>query len=557
MVQAAEPLQPGFRRSPYFDEQVREEWHEGCRHFFNLPANFDPNKTTRLVIFATPNGNTIEQTLGCEKADGLVFNFDIQHVAAQIRRLRELTPNENVAIVVTQANLLSWPTFRSTYKDNPERIRKLYDGMLARIPGKDVRVTITGHSGGGSFLAGFLNGHDAIPAQVERIAYLDSNYSYSDDEKHGDKFLAWLKNKDHRLIVIAYDDREITLNGKKVVGPTGGTWRATDRMINRFSRDMRLDESKNGDFQVYKGLDGRILMERHTNPQNKILHTALVGEMNGLLEALCVGRDVKWGTFPSARAYTKWVQPAPGIEPRKAKMSAGAQLAKDMKDLPKSVREERISAELLYGNVPEFLRKFVTVTVKRKDKAGKEHMLSFDVMPDYLSLGTDQDFLRMPMTPQTATQVAESFGCVLPTKLMVDLIHDAATVKLEPKPLGEPREKVEQFANHHRIIEEQLKNHKRGDLVSGIKKDIIHTNRIFEKPHRVAIYGWHQLDGKPIQPVTIVHVDTYVDYSHGVRLVKRTATLDGKPKDVREIYRDPNLAQLLSDEGVLTHPGYE
>jgi hypothetical protein len=52
-------------------------------------------------------------------------------------------------------------------------------------------------------------------------------------------------------------------------------------------------------------------------------------------------------------------------------------------------------------------------------------------------------------------------------------------------------------------------------------------------------------------------VDHYVDYSHGVRLVKRTATLDGKQKDVMEILRDANLCVLLSDEGALTHPGYE
>jgi len=33
-----------------------------------------------------------------------------------------------------------------------------------------------------------------------------------------------------RLVVIAYDDRNITLDGKPVVGPTGGTYRATERM---------------------------------------------------------------------------------------------------------------------------------------------------------------------------------------------------------------------------------------------------------------------------------------------------------------------------------------
>ena len=83
---------PGFHRSPWFNEQVRERWVEGSvRVLVNAPEVVDPKRPTRLVIYATPNGNTIEQTLGCGKADGLDWHFDIQHVAAQVRRLRELS----------------------------------------------------------------------------------------------------------------------------------------------------------------------------------------------------------------------------------------------------------------------------------------------------------------------------------------------------------------------------------------------------------------------------------------------------------------------------------
>jgi hypothetical protein len=41
--------------------------------------------------------------------------------------------------------------------------------------------------------------------------------------------------------VVAYDDREIMLNGRKVVGPTGGTFRRTDEMIARFGRLTEID----------------------------------------------------------------------------------------------------------------------------------------------------------------------------------------------------------------------------------------------------------------------------------------------------------------------------
>ena len=95
-----------------------------------------------------------------------------------------------------------------------------------------------------------------------------------------------------------------------------------------------------------------------------------------------------------------------------------------------------------------------------------------------------------------------------------------------------------------------------GALVAGIKKDVVITNRLGEKPNRLAIYGWHKLDGTPIQPLTIVHKDTYVDYSHGVRLMKRTVIVDGKPWDVRHVLHAADLCRLLSDEGPVSWPGY-
>src|SRR5262249_10239889 len=95
-----------------------------------------------------------------------------------------------------------------------------------------------------------------------------------------------------------------------------------------------------------------------------------------------------------------------------------------------------------------------------------------------------------------------------------------------------------------------------GGLVAGIKKDVVVTNRLGEKPNRVAIYGWHKADVSPIQPLTIVHANTYVDYSHGVRLMKRLVEIDGKPRDVRHALHSVDSCALLSDEGPLDWPGY-
>jgi hypothetical protein len=93
-------------------------------------------------------------------------------------------------------------------------------------------------------------------------------------------------------------------------------------------------------------------------------------------------------------------------------------------------------------------------------------------------------------------------------------------------------------------------------LVAGIKKDVVITNRLKEKPNRVAIYGWHKLDGEPIQPLTIVHKETYVDYSHGTRLVRRAMRVDGRDMMIEDVLKDPHRCAVISDEGTIEVPRY-
>jgi hypothetical protein len=545
-------LLPGFRAGPWFGEYVREEWvAEGVRALAIGPADFDPKKPTRLVIYATPNGNTIEQTLGCGPAPGLDWHFDIQHVAAQVRKLRAGSPGENVLLACVEAEGLSWPAWKKRYADGPARVRKVVEALRGWVPARDVRVTLAAHSGGGSFLFGLVDAADAVPEWVDRIVFLDANYSYSDADKHGDKLLAWLtSDKAHRLVVVAYDDRRVTLNGKAVVGPDGGTFRATERMQARLTKDVVFAETTADDVVTRTALDGRVALLVHTNPKNQILHTALVGEMNGLLCGLA------GGTFGGSRAYTKWVQPAPGIPKRPADAPGGREFVESLSKLTPAQREESITKEVIRGNVPDFLRAFTKVTVTTKDRAGKERAAVIEVMPDYLAVGSDSDFVRVPVTPQTAARIADAFGCALPTRKVVDEVYRAAAVKLEPKPLTADRESVVTFLKHHALIEEQRAGKKLGELVAGVKKDVVVSNRLAEKPDRVAIYGWHKLDGKPIQPLTIVHGERYVDYSHGVRLMKRTVLVDGKRQDVRHVLYAADLHPLLSDEGPITRPTY-
>ena len=109
----------------------------------------------------------------------------------------------------------------------------------------------------------------------------------------------------------------------------------------------------------------------------------------------------------------------------------------------------------------------------------------------------------------------------------------------------------EYFLGHQQLVEEQRAGRGSGELIAGHKKDVVLSNRLRERPGRVAIHGWHQPDGKPIRPLSTVHVDWYADYSHGVRLVHPTARIDGESVSVLAALQDPELAGLLSDEGTI------
>ncbi|MBX3433078.1 MAG: hypothetical protein KF847_07140 [Pirellulales bacterium] len=579
---AAEPA-AWLIRSPWFQESwgTRTE-PAGVRIHVNYPLDgVSTLKSTRLVLFALPNGNTLEQTLGCRAAEGLDWHFDIQHVAAQTRLLRTISPQERFVLAAVEAQGLSWPAWRASRADADDTIVALLDRWRQELT-DDAPVALAAHSGGGSFLHGFIEGHAAIPAWIDTIAFLDANYSF-DAAKHAAKLLDWLRGDPaRRLVVLAYDDREITFQGKKIVGETGGTYRATRRMADAFAAaGVPLVRTDGEPFVAYEGLDGQIRAWVHKNPENKILHTALVGEMNGLLHALTTRTPLaeRWGSFGGPRAYASWIQPAPtpadpadrsaaaalpplaelpplAFPPRRAGAIGGTEFARRIADLPRERREAAIFAEIAAGNVPEFLRKLQRVAISATDADGRSIEVVVEVAPDVLAVGSDADFLRIPMTPQTAQRLADRLGCTLPTRKLVDAIDAAATVRLAPQPLTEDRESVAAFVESNRRIEIQRGTNSLEALVTGAKKDVVLSPRIFERPDRVAIYGWRQLDGEPIQPLTIVHVDWYVDYSHGVRLIRNAALVDGKAVAVTDLLSDPRTAGLVSDEGPMIPSRY-
>lgn len=236
----------------------------------------------------------------------------------------------------------------------------------------------------------------------------------------------------------------------------------------------------------------------------------------------------------------------------------GSEFIKNTKNLSRMQREDAILSEVLSGNVPDFARKMKEVNVSAVGKDGKVHTGTIKVIPDYLAIGSNSDFIRIPMDPLTAQKIADRTGTVLPTRKIVNDVYKNAEVKLKPQPIPPSAQMMsnEYYQRHNNMVEQQRISvgAQPGQLIAGNKKDVVISNALDYNPGKVAIYGWHQPNGKAIQPLSTIHENTYADYSHGVRLVSGKMTVDGVERNVADVMRDPNLASLVSDEGVIKNP---
>lgn len=242
--------------------------------------------------------------------------------------------------------------------------------------------------------------------------------------------------------------------------------------------------------------------------------------------------------------------PAP---PTVSPLVTGSQFIQNNMNLGGAVREANILQEFMNANMPNLLRNFVPITV-----SSGGNTITYQVTPDVLCIGSDDDYVRMPMNPHTAQAIADKFNCSLITRKMSNDIWKASVNKLEPKPWGPPydadMQRTYRIGVHNTTIQNQLAGKDPTALTSGHKKDVVLTNQLYpNNPHkRVAIYGWFQSNGQPIQGLNPTsHEDTYEDYSHGIRLVANDCTVNGVAMKIQDVFQHPIYSTLVSDEGPL------
>ena len=560
---ASQPL-PGFRPSGQFDEQqtVIENSVAGTRVLINAPmTGFGFDDRVLLVLYALPNGNTIEQTFGKLLKEDDDWHYDIQHIGAQTRFLRRVITDRTVVVAYLENERKSWPAWSASNSGPEEQVKRTVEEIAALFAPWRTELVLNGHSGGGRFIFDYLDAHQRIPDNVVRIAFLDSNYGWEDD-RYGPKMVSWLQSGRNRyLCTLAYNDSVVIYNGKPLVSPTGGTWYRSGVMRDYLARSFSLKRRERDSLVWYSSRDRRIEFIFKPNPEGKVFHTHQV-EYNGFIHSMLSGtRQEQHGyRYFGVRAYQDLISDTVivpvrrlNIPPRDPSSVTGSEFMKRINDLSREEREEEIYRAAACGNIPDFLRETVTLRAVFSDMNGVQHMLEYEVMPDYLAIGSDEDYCRIPMTPGTAQRLADLFGASLLTAKLSDHIWSVAEVKPEPffyRPVGNENELVKKFFEHNEQIERQLADAgwKHGQLVAGIKKDVIISSRISERPDRVVIYGWHRSDGSPIQPVYSGHIWWYVDYSHGIRLMNAQVLVDGRPVKVSDLLKDPVLFRIITNE---------
>ncbi|SKB36903.1 hypothetical protein [Daejeonella lutea] len=253
------------------------------------------------------------------------------------------------------------------------------------------------------------------------------------------------------------------------------------------------------------------------------------------------------------------------IKKRASDALSGSEFSKSIRDteITLAEREKIIFKQIKSGNIPNFYRSLTeirdTVVVN-----SKTHTIRYFVIPDFIAIGSNEDYFYCPMKPQLAQRVGKLLKGSLPTRKISDRIYKNAAVKLVPEPIPPSPQMitVPVFEKHNTLVNAQRKpylvSHPLGSLVAGNKKDVVISNKIYNDKGvlRVVIYGWHKPDGKAIQPLYNGHSTIHVDYSHGIRIIQNKLWVDGKRSSMQKILASEELNSLLSDEGPILSPFY-
>lgn len=281
----------------------------GIKVTIDRPNNFTEAKETIVCFYALPNGNSTDQTMGKLLKPGDDWHFDIQHISAQTAFIRNRFKHKNFVVIYLENTLKSWPAWKAQHAaDFKILIPHLVDSLTALINARHKEIYLSGHSGGGSFVFGYLASVKQIPTIVKRISFLDSEYGY--DEQYHAILQTWLtKVRGVALTVFAYNDSIALYNGKPIVSATGGTWYRSHLMLKDLQQDHSFEMKETDSLVTYQTSNRKISFFFKKNMDRGIYHTQQV-ERNGFIHSILCGtkNDSKGYEYYGARAYQQYIK---------------------------------------------------------------------------------------------------------------------------------------------------------------------------------------------------------------------------------------------------------
>lgn len=252
----------------------------------------------------------------------------------------------------------------------------------------------------------------------------------------------------------------------------------------------------------------------------------------------------------------------------------GTEFAALLKDKRGEERQKLILQAWKNGEVPSWITKRAWPIVESSAIVdGRKRILRYPVMPDRLSIGTDEDPLYVGLMPKYAQIVADDLFAVIPTRRMSRAIWGAAPVKLiyaEPGypyylPGGIPGDisATGAWVDAGKKIESRQRaagNADRSRLSSGGWKLVVLYRGI---PSTVLAIDGGKRDTNPatgfIQSSFGPHGASYdPDYPQGLQVASRKSVLSDPddptifaPVDLKKVAADPKLSILVNEDGAI------
>ncbi len=280
----------------------------GVKVTLDRPKRLHLTGPVELILYALPNGNSTAWTMGKKPAPGDDWHYDIQHIRAQTAFIRHQSPGKNYVVAYLENDLKSWPAWKQAHADYKTIIPHIVDTLRSLFHHRKVNVHLNGHSGGGSFIFGYMASVEQLPFYIRRISFIDSDYGY--DGSQLIQFIKWLTNdRKSRLTVFAYNDSVALYRGKRVVSDSGGTWFRSHQLMSHLSGNFIFRKSMNDSILRYTAHTGSVQFLFKQNPDRGIYHTQQV-ELNGFIHSVFFGtrRESKGYEYYGKRAYERFIK---------------------------------------------------------------------------------------------------------------------------------------------------------------------------------------------------------------------------------------------------------